>query len=282
MRKEKNQNKTSLKSWVLTKPVLFALWCMGLGILFGLGYALIQMILHIESMVPVYLLCALAFVIPTYRLIKQLPHQDINQNDFVAITNGTSIISIIASFLTIFFVVFSGYGFQRSLIALSILHPMMFSLLFAVAIFISLYLIGVSITGIYAKYKRAVTMGVTPWKVILSMPFAFLLMWTPGYLNKDKDAKSNLEIETKWYNQLNKWVLKNFNNTLFMFLLLMFCKGVITGFPTITLTALLLVIYALWYAKHKSDFVKNINNGYAMTAVGINLAILIAVIVQLL
>ena len=280
MKKEKNQNKPSLKSWVLTKPVIFALWCMGLGIIFGVGYALIQTFLNFESLVPIYLLCALAFILPACRLIRQLPHEDMNQNDFVAITNGTSIISIVASFITILFVVFSSYGFQRGIIALYILHPVMFSVLFSLAIFISLYLIGVSLTGLYAKYKRAVTLGVTPWKVILSMPFAFLLMWTPGYLNKDKDAKSNLEIQTQWYAKLNRWVLKNFNNTLFMFLLLMFCKGCITGFPTITLTALLLIIYALWYTKHKSDFVKNIDNGYALTAVGINIAILIAIITQ--
>jgi hypothetical protein len=59
-------------------------------------------------------------------------------------------------------------------------------------IFVSLYLIGVALSGIYAKYKRATTLGIKPWKVILSMPFAFLLMWTPGYLIKDKDTKSVL------------------------------------------------------------------------------------------
>lgn len=34
--------------------------------------------------------------------------------------------------------------------------------------------------------------------------------------------------------------------------------------------------------KHKSDFIKNINDGYATTSVGINLAILISVILALI
>lgn len=282
MKKENKQNKTSLQSWVLTRPVMFALWCMGLGILFGLGYALIQTFLNIESMVPIYLLFTLSIVLPTWYLIKKLPDEKMNQNDFVAITNGTSFVSIIASLLTIFGVGFSSYTLQRDIIALYILHPMTFSLLFALTIFVSLYLVGVAICGVYAKYKRATTMGIAPWKVILSMPFSFLMMWTPGYLIKDKDTKSNLNIESNWFNKLNKWVLKNFNNTLFMFLILLVFKGAITGLPTLILTALLLAVYALWYTKHKSDFVKNINNGYAMTALGINIAILIAVIVQIL
>ena len=67
-----------------------------------------------------------------------------------------------------------------------------------------------------------------------------------------------------------------------MFLLLLFFKCVIAGTATLVLSALLLILYVLWYVKHKSDFIKNINKGYALTAVGINLAILIAVVIQLL
>jgi hypothetical protein len=163
--------------------------------------------------------------------------------------------------------------------ALYLFHPTRFYTLFGVSIFVSLYLIGVTISGIYAKYKRAVTLGITPWKVILSMPFAFLLMWTPGYLIKEKEnIKSNLEIKSNWYSKFNKWVLANANNTLFMFLILLFIKSLGAGITTMIFSALLLVIYALWVTKYKSNFVKNINDGYAMTVVGINIAVLLAVI----
>ena len=280
MQKERKQNKTQLKSWLLTKPLGFALLCICLGTVFALVYALIQTVLGIESFIPIYALCILTFVMSTWYMIKKLPHDKMNQSDFVAIINGVNIISVIASFIVIFGVVFHGFFIGRDIMALYLFHPTRFYTLFGVSIFVSLYLIGVTISGIYAKYKRVVTLGISPWKVILSMPFAFLLMWTPGYLIKDKEIKSALEIKSQWYSKLNKWVLSNFGNTLFAFLLLIFFKSLIAGSATLILAIISLVIYALWYTKHKSDFVKNINKGYALTAVGINLAILLAVIIQ--
>jgi hypothetical protein len=144
-----------------------------------------------------------------------------------------------------------------------------------------LYLIGVAISGVYAKYKRAATLGISPWKIILSMPFTFLMLWTPGYLIQDK-TKNNLEIKSAWYTRFNKWVVSSFNNTLFVFLLLLLFKSFVAGITTMALSALLLVIYALWFTKHKDDFVKNINQGYALTAIAINVFLVIAVLVQML
>ncbi len=281
MRKETQQNKTQLKSWLFIKPMVFAFWCIILGILFGVAYALIQTFLNFESMIPVYLLCALAIIIPAYRMIKKLPHDNIGQNDFVAITNGVGLISIIASFAVLSLAAFYGFTFQRRMMALYLFHPTLFTILFSLMIFASLYLVGVAVSGIYAKYKRATTLGIKPWKVILSMPFSFLLMWTPGYLIKEKEIKSGLDIKCKWYSKFNKWVLSNSGNTLFVFLFILFFKSVGTG-ATLAFSTLLLIVYTLWYVKHKSDFVKNIDKGYTMTAVGINVAVLLAVLTQLL
>jgi hypothetical protein len=61
---------------------------------------------------------------------------------------------------------------------------------------------------------------------------------------------------------------------------LLFAKSVIAGLPTMILTVALLIIYTLWYVKHKSEFVKTINNGYALTSVGINIAVILAVIIS--
>jgi hypothetical protein len=58
----------------------------------------------------------------------------------------------------------------------------------------------------------------------------------------------------------------------------LFIKSLGAGITTMIFSALLLVIYALWVTKYKSNFVKNINDGYAMTVVGINIAVLLAVI----
>ena len=280
MKKEKTTNKTRLSTWLFNKPLIFTLMCLCLGALFGLGYALVQTFLGLGNTAPLYILFALAFILPAWLMFRKLPHEKMTRNDFIAIVNGSGMISIIASLIVIFIVAFHGYEFQRDIVALYFLHPTTFAILLSIVSFISLYLFGVALVSLYAKYKRAVALGISPWKVILSMPFSFLLMWTPGYLIKDKDTKSNLEIKCNWYNKMNKWVLANFSNTLFAFLLLMFLKGVMAGISTLILAALLLVVYTLWYVKHKEDFVKNINKGYAITAVCLNIFLIISVISQ--
>lgn len=274
--------KTQLKSWLLTKPITFMLWFLILGLILSFGYSVIQSVFNFESMIPLYVLLALTFILPACYMIQKLPHDKMNQSDFVAITNGAGIISIIASLAAILTVGGYGQNIQRDMMILYVSHPTMFYILLSFIMLTSLYLIGLAISGIYAKYKRATTLGISPWHVILSMPFTFLLMWTPGYLIKDKEIKSGLEIKSHWYSKLNKWVLSNFGNKLFVFLLLIFFKSLIAGTATLVLAIISLIIYALWYTKHKSDFIKNINQGYALTAVCINLAILLAVITQYL
>ena len=274
--------KTQLKSWLLTKPITFMLWFLILGLILSFGYSVIQSVFNFESMIPLYVLLALTFILPACYMIQKLPHDKMNQSDFVAITNGAGIISIIASLAAILTVGGYGQNIQRDMMILYVSHPTMFYILLSFIMLTSLYLIGLAISGIYAKYKRATTLGLSPWHVILSMPFTFLLMWTPGYLIKDKEIKSGLEIKSHWYSKLNKWVLSNFGNKLFVFLLLIFFKSLIAGTATLVLAIISLIIYALWYTKHKSDFIKNINQGYALTAVCINLAILLAVITQYL
>lgn len=274
--------KTQLKSWLLTKPITFMLWFLILGLILSFGYSVIQSVFGFESMTPLYVLLALTFILPACYMIQKLPHDKMNQSDFVAITNGAGIISIIASLAAILTVGGYGKNIQRDMMILYVSHPTMFYILLSFIMLTSLYLIGLAISGIYAKYKRATTLGISPWHVILSMPFTFLLMWTPGYLITDKEIKSGLEIKSHWYSKLNKWVLSNFGNTLFVFLLLIFFKSLIAGTATLVLAIISLIIYALWYTKHKSDFIKNINQGYALTAVCINLAILLAVITQYL
>lgn len=281
MTKEKNSTKTRLKSWLLTKPIIFTLLFLGIGIVFSVVYSLLQSVFNFESMIPMYILCVLTFILPAYYMIRKLPHDKMSQSDFVAISNGASFIAILSTMIALISTGVSGNYFQHKLMKLYVLYPTTFFILVAFAVLISLYLLGLTISSIYAKYKRAATLGIRPWKIILSMPFTFLMMWTPGYLVSDKSVKSGLEIKSNWYAKFNKWVVASFGNTLFVFLFLLAYKSVITGLPTLVLSALLLIIYALWYTQHKSDFIKNINGGYALTAVGINLAILIAVIIQL-
>ena len=281
MKSQKNNNLIQLKNWLLNKPVFFALSFFGLNLIIGLVYAAIQTFFNFHTLTSLYILFAASFVFCTWYTIKKLPHESLNQNDFVAITNGASIISLSASVFVLLFIGISGLGTGTKLMMLYLTKPVILGILFLLLTLLALYLAGLAICGIYAKYKRATTIGISKWRVILSMPFGFLLTWTPGYLIQAQNTKTTLEIKCKWYTKFNKWVMANLSNTLFVFLFFLLFKGIIAGLPTLILYSSLLLIYGLWYAKHKSDFIKNINNGYALTAIGINFAILLAFLVRI-
>lgn len=265
-----------LKQWLFNKPILFTFIFVGLGLIFSVIHSIISMFVPIESSAPLAIMFILSFIFSVYYTIKKLPHDKMYRNDFVAIVNGGAFISIIFSLLILF--VPHGPDAQTQALWLYATHPAIVITGMTALIFSGLYLSGIAISGIYAKYKRCREMGISPWKIILSMPFAFFMLWTPGYLLAEKSNKSNLQIKSAWYSKLNKWILNDFNNTLLVFLLILLFKTSFAGVSTMLLTLSLLVIYTLWYIKHKSDFVKNINNGYALTAVGINIAIIMAVL----
>ena len=278
MPSNKNSNIYQLKNWLLNKPLFFALFSFVCGTVLFYGCAFIQSIFGFETMLPVSLAAIFTFVGATYYTIKKLPHDKINQNDFIAITNGATLISVLTAFVAISVVNLYGTRFTMNLMLFYMAHKTVFFILFLLLLLFSLYLVGVAICNIYAKYKRAQTIGITPWKIILTMPFTFLLMWTPGYLIKGKDTKGNLKIKCQWYSKLQNWVMNSYSNILFMFLFLLLCRGIVAGLATFTLYVLLLVLYTLWYVKHKEDFMKNIDGGYTTTAIGINLVIIITII----
>lgn len=275
--KTQNDNKVQLKQWLFNKPILFTILFFVSGTLLAFLYSIIQSYFGIENTKPVIGLLFIAFVFSALYTMKKLPHNNVSQNDFIAITNGASIISIATSLLSITGFAIYGHNIQQKIMFMYMMHPTTFAVIFFTILLFSLYILGVAVSGFYAKYKRAKTLGISTWKIILSMPFAFLMMWTPGYLIKDKTkTNSNLSIKSNWFSRFNNWVVANTSNLVFVFLSIVLVRSMIAGLTPMLLTASLLIIYTLWYIKHKKDFIKNINKGYALTAVGINLAILIA------
>lgn len=276
--------KNTLKSWLLNKPLTFSIISFLSIIVFVLLYSFIASLISIDleynSLITI-ILSVLPFIYPAYYMIKKLPHDKMLRSDFIAIVNGVSIITLIFSLITVPYFIYAK-DLQKNIFQMYYMYPTLFNVATIVFTFIVLYFLGLSLSGIYAKYKRCTTIGISPWKIILSMPFSFFMLWTPGYLIEEKTKKTNLEIKSQWYSNFNKFVLSNFNNTLFVFLFFTLFKSIISGIPSLILTSVLLVIYTLWYVKHKSDFIKDINNGYALTAIGINISILMALAWQYL
>ena len=277
----KNTN-NQLKSWIFGKPILFSVASFLSVLVFILLYSLIGSIISIDlgnnSLIGLLLLI-LPFIYPAYYMIKKLPHDKIHRNDFIAIVNGCAFVSILLSLITAPYFLYLDY-LHNKMEFVRATHPILFNTTAIFVIILALYLVGLTLSSIYAKYKRCTTMGVSPWKVILSMPFTFFMLWTPGYLIEEKTKKSDLQIKSTWYTKFHKWVLANIHNTLCVFLFIVLFRSAIAGIATIVLTVALLVIYTLWYKKHKSDFIQNINKGYALTAICLNIAIIISLLLQ--
>lgn len=286
----KTQNiKTTLKTWLWDKPARFTGWVFIFTALFYAGSYIpnIDKIPAIDAICLGISLITIVFLIRS--LIKSLPYKNINHGNFVAMTNGYKLLSLtlfgVWMGLTMLMnrckpsdIVISSVSAEINKTYL-VIPRTLFSMIEIVWFVVAVYLLGLWISSIYVKYKRAKDMGLSGWKVILSMPFTFIMSWMPGYLTSDK-KQSNLTINSKWYNIFNKWVISKPNTTLFVFLVLFVLTNLFisTNLATVLFPLMLFAIYMLWKTITKDTFSKHINRGYIWTAIVINLLMVMSFI----
>ncbi len=279
-----------LSTWLFFKPLKFALW-----MLLAVAIAWLPVVFPSLDepffMNNAMLFAMLAiFIFGVYRLIKSLPLYNISQKDFVAIVNGYRITAV----LTVLFLLISG-AFMNFLVPSDVFVPniapellkkslagrllvsrFVFDMLTILRITISMYVLGIIISNICVKYKRARVMGFSPWKIILSMPFTFIMIWMPGYLTNETNHTSNLQIQSKWYTKFNNWTLKTQSNTYFMFIFLIIFSNILftNDLATFLFPLSLLLIYAIWKQSKQHEFKKQMHKSYAFIAIATNLIML--------
>ena len=96
MKNKSNKTTSQLKTWLWNKPLMFAVFFIVLGLLVSLLFSAFQTIFNLDTLAPMYILGIIALILSAWYLIKKLPHNEMSQKDFIAITNGVSIISIIS------------------------------------------------------------------------------------------------------------------------------------------------------------------------------------------
>ncbi|MBR5904203.1 MAG: hypothetical protein IKZ49_01560 [Alphaproteobacteria bacterium] len=271
----------NLTTWIFKQPLIFAIAFFFIGFAVIFGYSIITSLLNIESVEPLLFVLVIAFIISAYFLIiKKLPHDDMAHSDFVAITNAGTFIAILIPVITLLIIGNNQDILKNNIMRMYMFQPTLFWSLLIFTAFTYLYLFGVGISGLYAKYKRALQIGISTWKIVLSWPFAYILTWTPGYLFADKKTKSSLTIKTNLYKKFNKMVLSNTTNLVFVFLTLLLLNTAIAGTSALILTILELGYFGLWVLKYKKDFIKNIDKTYALSAVFINVIMLLLLIIS--
>lgn len=266
--------KTTLKTWLFTRPFQFALRMLIVIIIAWLP----RLFPTINISLFNYGTLALAvciFAWAAYKLAKSLPLKEISQKDFVALTNGYRI-TILAT-LFIFFgynalteYLFSSFWFFK-------MPPVMTRILFeslgVIQAFIPMFILGTVLSSIFVKYRRAKIMGLTPWKIILTMPFTFIMSWMPGYLIADKSTKSDLQIKSNWYSKFNAWATATSVNTTFVFLFLILLSNILLTRQSASLLfpLVLFLVFSLWNSTSKPNFKASMNRGYVWLAIIINI-----------
>lgn len=264
--------KTTLKTWLFTRPFQFALRMLVLIVITWVP----RLFPTINMPLFNYITLALAvciFAWAAYKLAKSLPLKEISQKDFVALVNGYRITILATLFIFFCYNALTGYlfsslwFFKMPQLATRIL----FESFGMIQTFIMMFILGAALSGIYVKYRRARIMGLSPWQIILTMPFTFIMSWMPGYLIEDKSTKTNVQIKSNWYSKFTKWTIKNSVNTTFVFLFLILLSNVVLtrDITTLMFPLILFLIFSLWNTK--PNFKTNMNRGYAWLAIILNL-----------
>lgn len=273
MARKKSQ---SLLTWLLWHPLKFALIAFGLIVLISA----VLNAMGVSTDGPIAFGVIIAVVIAAAITFWYMPRDNMDRRGFIALTNAQTLIAT-----TIFWasaIIIATYQTQitNKLLWMATMQSGMFFTIFVLVGVFYMYLFGVSLTNLYTKYQRCREMGISPWKIILSMPFGFGLLWTPGYLLDDGNKNnSSVTISARWYERLTNWIMSNPIYTTLAFALIVIYSGFFAGFNAALLTLASAVVFAIWLRiAGLSGFRGAQNRTYAYVAIVVNIAIIIGFI----
>lgn len=273
MARKKSQ---SLLTWLLWHPLKFALIAFGLIVLISA----VLNAMGVSTDGPIAFGVIIAVVIAAAITFWYMPRGNMDRRGFIALNNAQTLIAT-----TIFWasaIIIATYQAQitNKLLWMATMQSGMFFTIFVLVGVFYMYLFGVSLTNLYTKYQRCREMGISPWKIILSMPFGFGLLWTPGYLLDDGNKNnSSVTISARWYERLTNWIMSNPIYTTLAFASIVIYSGFFAGFNAALLTLASAVVFAIWLRiAGLSGFRGAQNRTYAYVAIVVNIAIIIGFI----
>lgn len=276
-----SENKSQcLMSWILWRPLKFALTLLGLGIAVMIPYEIVSATIGgATALVTLGILSIAAIVFATYLLFHRLPHDNLDRYSFVALENAQAYVLALAVFVAML-AIMQAQSFLISLAMMGTAGNVIFVLLAAVMFVAYAYLVGLSLANVYAKFRRGRAMNIPTWKIICSIPFGFNLIWIPGYILPDEKAPKTpvIPIHASWYKKLTNWIVSRPSRTILAFAILTLFTGFMFGIQTIFWTCAAILLFAIWVsvvgAKH---FCKNIGGTYATVAVVLNIIMMLAI-----
>ncbi|MFQ6703877.1 MAG: hypothetical protein ACLRFP_02220 [Alphaproteobacteria bacterium] len=269
-------NTNTLKHWLVKTPIFFAIT----SFLFAIVVAILCGLI-LKDANPTMPIVGIAITITTLLsailAIRRLGIHKMDRTGLTMIFNTEMLILAIASFVS-FITLMKFIPFQIWLYNLmQSTGGIIFAIILATCIVLaSLYVFGLTIVGLWAKFLRARTMNIPLWKIICSIPFGFDMIWIPGYFLPNKtDKKPILNTNTNWILKLTNWTMTRPANAGLIFTSLIILTGLFSGISGTLLTLSMLMLFGIWAIQiGAKKFEKTIGNTYATTAVVINILII--------
>lgn len=276
-----SENKSQcLMSWILWRPLKFALTLLGLGIAVMIPYEIVSATIGgATAMWTLGILSIVAIVFATYLLFHHLPHDNLDRYSFVALENAQAYVLALAVFVAML-AIMQAQSFLISLAMMGTAGNVIFVMLAAVMFVAYAYLVGLSLANVYAKFRRGRAMNIPTWKIICSIPFGFNLIWIPGYILPDEKAPKTpvIPIHASWYKKLTNWIVSRPSRTILAFAILTLFTGFMFGIQTIFWTCAAILLFAIWVSGVGAKrFCKNIGGTYATVAVVLNIIMILAI-----
>ena len=253
----------SLISWLLWYPLQIMFLTLALTAVLMLGInAISPDTLSELSWIQVSLFATvLSMICAGFIIFSCMPRQNMDNHGFVALNNAQMLVIPILSI--VFGLALFTYPNQTIQILALVGYIFVFSMV---------------LTNLYAKYRRCREMGMSPWHIILSMPFGFSLIWIPGYMLPDNTRNTTpaVSVNTRWYTKLTNLIISNPIYTTLVFALLTLFSRYFYGTLHIVITLSSALIYMLWFRfAGLSSFRQHQTRAYAYTAIAINITLIV-------
>lgn len=272
-----------LLSWVLWQPLKFAFISFALMSVVSTTYSIVANALTTTGsavvMWPMWTLIGGAIALSAWLMLRKLPRANIDQRSFIALNNAQAIILAIAVFMSIFIAKYA----QGALMGMMWRGTTGSVQFIAIAIGLALYymyLFGLFISNVYAKFWRARAMGVSTWRIICTMPMGVGLLWIPGYiLPEPPTRRPALPIRTAWYDHFTNWIASRGTITVIAFAVLTLFTGFMFGPQSLMLTGGITLLFAVWLGfMGPAKFRNSMRGAYSTFAIIVNILLIIGVI----
>lgn len=266
-----------ISTWTLWQPLKFALISFFAIVLTTRLYTLLT---QSTSPTPLLILLILSITTAGFLQIHATPHIKMDKKSFIAIHNAQYLILSFATLLSSILIIKYAQQILVNLLLLESQSTWSFVTTLSFVSIFYLYLIGILISNIYAKFRRIHNFGIPAWKIILTMPFGFSALWAPGYIIDNTDTKiPSVNPRTKWYKTITDWATSGTLQTIISFITINILSGFFFGFSMVLLTFALTLIFAIWALQSGlKKFTKHIGGKYTTCAIAFNIAILVLIL----